>query len=91
MDLGLRGRTAIVCGASAGIGLACAESLAAEGANLIVFARRGDLLEREAARLGALAVQGDVTVAADLERLVATAVEAGAGVRGAGGRGRARA
>jgi len=80
MDLGLRGRTAIVCGASAGIGLGCAESLAAEGANLIVFARRGDVLEREAARLGAVAVQGDVTVAADLERLVATAVEAHGGV-----------
>ena len=80
MDLGLRGRTAIVCGASAGIGLGCAESLAAEGANLVTFARRGDVLEREAARLGAVAVQGDVTVAADLERLVATAVEAHGGV-----------
>ena len=47
MDLGLRGRTAIVCGASAGIGLGCAEALAAEGANVVLFARRGELLERE--------------------------------------------
>ena len=70
MDLGLRGRTAIVCGASAGIGLACAESLAAEGAHVVAFARRGDVLEREAKRIGALAVEGDVTRAADLERLV---------------------
>ena len=70
MDLGLAGRTAIVCGASAGIGLACAESLAAEGANVVAFARRGDVLEREAERIGALAVVGDVTRAADLERLV---------------------
>ena len=70
MDLGLRGRTAIVCGASAGIGLACAESLAAEGANVVAFARRGVVLEREAKRIDALAVQGDVTRAADLERLV---------------------
>ncbi len=70
MDLNLRGRTAIVCGASAGIGLACAESLAAEGANVVAFARRADVLEREAERIGALAVQGDVTRATDLERLV---------------------
>jgi 3-oxoacyl-[acyl-carrier protein] reductase len=80
MDLGLRGRTAIVGGASAGIGLACAESLAAEGANVAMFARRRDLLEREAERLGALAVRGDVTNAADLERLVSTTLTAFGGV-----------
>ena len=80
MELGLRGRTAIVCGASAGIGLACAESLAAEGANVVAFARRGDVLEREAKRIGALAVQGDVTSASDLERLVEQTVAAHGGV-----------
>jgi 3-oxoacyl-[acyl-carrier protein] reductase len=80
MDLGLRGRTAIVCGASAGIGLGCAESLAAEGANVAMFARRRDVLEREADRLGALAVRGDVTNRADLERLVSTTVDAFGGV-----------
>ena len=80
MELGLRGRTAIVCGASAGIGLACAESLAAEGANVVAFARRRDVLEREAQRLGALAVEGDVTQATDLERLVERAVAAHGGV-----------
>ena len=61
MDLGLTGRTAIVCGASAGIGLAIAEALAAEGANVAMFARRREILELEAERLGALAVRGDVT------------------------------
>ena len=80
MELDLRGRTAIVCGASAGIGLACAESLAAEGANVVAFARRGDVLEREAERIGALAVEGDVTRAADLERLVERTVAAHGGV-----------
>jgi 3-oxoacyl-[acyl-carrier protein] reductase len=80
LDLGLGGRTAIVCGASAGIGLACAESLAAEGANVVAFARRGDVLAREAARIGALAVEGDVTRAADLERLVERTVAAHGGV-----------
>jgi 3-oxoacyl-[acyl-carrier protein] reductase len=70
VDLGLSGRTAIVCGASAGMGLAIAEALAAEGANVAMFARRRELLEREAERLGALAVRGDVTNPADLKRLV---------------------
>ena len=69
MDLELKGRTAIVCGASAGIGLGIAEALAEEGANVAMFARRRDVLEREADRLGALAVRGDVSVPADLERL----------------------
>ena len=70
MELGLRGRTAIVCGASSGLGLAAAESLAEEGANVAMFARRRDELELEANRIGALAVRGDVTNASDLERLV---------------------
>lgn len=80
MDLGLEGRTAIVCGASSGMGLGIAESLAGEGANVVMFARRKDLLEREAERLGGLAVVGDVTSAGDLERLVSTAVEAFGGI-----------
>jgi len=80
VDLGLHGRTAIVCGASAGIGLAVAESLSAEGANVAMFARRRDVLEREAERLGALAVRGDVTVASDLQRLVERTLEAFGGI-----------
>ncbi|HEU5211864.1 MAG TPA: SDR family oxidoreductase [Gaiellaceae bacterium] len=80
MDLGLKGRTAIVCGASSGIGLAAAESLAGEGANVVMFARRRELLEREAERIGGLAVRGDVTDPRDLERVVARAVEAFGGI-----------
>src|SRR2546423_36422 len=53
MDLGLDGRTAVVCGASSGIGLGIAEALVEEGANVAMFARRRDLLEREAERLRA--------------------------------------
>src|SRR6266540_1014764 len=66
MDLGLKGRTALVCGASSGLGLATAEALAAEGANVTMFARRRDVLEREADRIGALAVRGDVTLPSEL-------------------------
>jgi 3-oxoacyl-[acyl-carrier protein] reductase len=80
MESGLRGRTAIVCGASAGIGLGCAEALAAEGANVVMLARRADVLGREAKRLGAVPVVGDVRNPDDLERLVATAVERFGGV-----------
>lgn len=80
MDLGLEGRTAIVCGSSAGIGLGIAESLAEEGANVTMFARRREVLEREAARLGGLAVVGDVTNGDDLERLVRSTVDAFGGI-----------
>jgi 3-oxoacyl-[acyl-carrier protein] reductase len=80
MDLGLRGKTAIVCGASSGLGLAAAESLAEEGANVSMLARRREQLERDADRIGALAVRGDVTNAADLERLVARTLEAFGGI-----------
>jgi 3-oxoacyl-[acyl-carrier protein] reductase len=80
MDLGLSDRTAIVCGASSGIGLGIAETLATEGANVVVFARRGDLLEQEAARIGATAVTGDVTSMEDLERLVETTIDAHGGI-----------
>ena len=80
MELGLRGRTAIVCGASAGMGLAIAEALAAEGANVAMFARRRDPLEREAERIGALAVRGDVTSPSDLERLVERTLAAFGGI-----------
>ena len=80
MDLGLHGRTAIVCGASSGMGLAVAEALAAEGANVAMFARRRDLLHREADRIGALPVRGDLTNPQDLERLVDKTVEAFGGI-----------
>jgi 3-oxoacyl-[acyl-carrier protein] reductase len=76
MNLGLDGRTAVVCGASSGIGLAIAEALAEEGARVAMFARRRDLLEREADRIGGLAVRGDLTNPRDLERLVEKTLEA---------------
>ena len=80
MELGLSGRTAIVCGASSGMGLATAEALAAEGANVAMFARRRDLLEREAERIGALAVRGDLRDPSQLARLVERTVDAFDGI-----------
>ena len=67
-------------GASQGMGLAIAEALAGEGANVAMFARRTDVVEREAARIGAFAVPGDLTREADLERLVMSTVEAFGGI-----------
>jgi 3-oxoacyl-[acyl-carrier protein] reductase len=80
MDLGLTGRTAIVCGATSGMGLAVAGELVREGANVAMFGRRRDLLEREAEQLGALPVQGDLTIPQHLERLVQATVGAFGGL-----------
>jgi 3-oxoacyl-[acyl-carrier protein] reductase len=80
MDLGLDGKTAVVLGASQGMGLATSEALAAEGANVVMFARRADVLEREAARVGARAVVGDLTLADDRVRLVDVAVDTFRGI-----------
>jgi 3-oxoacyl-[acyl-carrier protein] reductase len=80
LDLGLTGRSALVMSASSGLGLASAEALAAEGANVTVVGRRRDLLEREAERIGALAVRGDITVPRDLERAVEQTLAAFGGI-----------
>jgi len=80
VDLGLKGRTAIVCGASSGLGLATAEALAAERANVTMFGRRREVLAREADRIGALAVRGDVTNPRDLSTVVEKTAEAFGGL-----------
>jgi len=76
----LRDRTAIVCGASSGMGLAIAEMLDKAGANVTMFARRRKLLEQEADRIGALAVQGDLTSPRDLRNLVERTVSTFGGI-----------
>src|SRR5688500_3108238 len=51
MDLGLRGKTALVCAASKGLGKGCAQSLAREGVNLVITARGREALEATAEEL----------------------------------------
>jgi len=67
MDLGIAGRWALVCGASKGLGLGCAQALAAEGVNVVMVARGAEALLDAAAgiRAASPAVQV-VAVAADI-------------------------
>jgi 3-oxoacyl-[acyl-carrier protein] reductase len=68
MDLGIEGRTALVCAASKGLGRGCAEALAAEGVNLVIVARTAATLEATAADIRSkygvdvIAVACDITV-----------------------------
>ena len=77
MELGLQGKVALVTGASAGLGLAIASELCAEGAAVAMVARGEERLRREAGRLGAkshrriLPVPGDVSKAGEAERIAA--------------------
>jgi 3-oxoacyl-[acyl-carrier protein] reductase len=75
MDLFLSGRTAVVGGATAGLGLAVARELAAEGANVVMVGRREHVLEAEAARIGASAVVADLDVPADRARIIDRTIE----------------
>jgi 3-oxoacyl-[acyl-carrier protein] reductase len=75
---GLTGRTALVTGASGGIGGAIAEGLAAAGARVALSGTRHDVLQARAAAIGAaaVAVPGDLAAPGGTERLVAAAVDA---------------
>ena len=69
MDLGLTGKVAIVTGGSEGIGKAAASRMAAEGARVVIVARRPDVLDDAAAEIKA-ATSGDVTpIPADVSQL----------------------
>jgi len=80
MELGLAGRTALVMGASSGLGLASAQALRREQANVVMLARREALLREEAERIGAIPAVGDVHRSGDLEAAVRTAVDAYGGL-----------
>jgi len=68
MDLGIRGKRAIVCAASKGLGRGCAEALAAEGVDLVINARGAPALEAAAAAIRAAHGVEVIAVAADITR-----------------------
>lgn len=86
MDLGLTGRTAVVCASTSGLGEATARALAAEGARVVVSGRRTERAEAIAAELDdAVAVGVDLTDPDGPDRLVAAAGEVDVLVLNSGG------
>ncbi len=66
MNLGIAGKTALVCGASRGLGKACAEALAREGVDLVIVARTREVLEHTGAAIAHTTGVKVSVVAADL-------------------------
>jgi 3-oxoacyl-[acyl-carrier protein] reductase len=74
MDMGLRGKTALVCASSKGLGRGCAFSLAREGANLVITARGKEALEKTAEEIRAATAVKVTTVAGDITTLAGRAL-----------------
>lgn len=78
------GRTALVTGATGGLGQAIARALWARGASLVVSGRRADVLEELAAEVGGRAIMADLADRADVDRLVAECADVDVLVANAG-------
>ena len=82
MDLGLKGKIALVAAASRGLGRAVAEELAAEGAALVICSRKAETIEQTAKEITAatgadiLALPCDVAHAEEVARRMPTTVVA---------------
>lgn len=91
MDLGIKGRKALVTASSKGLGRGCAEALAAAGVDLVLNARGAAALEETAAAIRAAhgvqvtAIAGDITQEADRARVLEAAEGADILVTNAGG------
>ena len=66
MNLGIEGRTAIVCASSQGLGLACAQALAQEGVRVLINGREQAKLDKSAAALREVARGDVIAIAADV-------------------------
>lgn len=75
MDLGISGRTALVCASTAGLGAATARALAAEGCRVVFSGRRGDLARSLAAEFdGCVGIEADLGSVAGAQALYAETV-----------------
>ncbi|CAG2153726.1 3-oxoacyl-[acyl-carrier-protein] reductase FabG [Cupriavidus yeoncheonensis] len=85
MDLGIKGKTALITASSGGMGRNIAHALAAEGVNVVLFARSADKLQAVTEEIEAqhgveaIAVPGNMLVRDDVERLAATLRQNGGG------------
>lgn len=80
MDLGLKGKVALVTGGSRGIGRACVLALAQEGCNVSICARGKEAIDEVAEEIRALgvevlAVQADISTMEDIKKMVAATLE----------------
>ncbi len=91
MDLGIKGKKALVCAASKGLGKGCAMALAREGVNVTILARGKEALEataaeiRASARVDVQAVAADITTADGRAAALAACPEPDILVNNAGG------
>jgi 3-oxoacyl-[acyl-carrier protein] reductase len=91
MDLGIKGKTALVCAASKGLGKGCAQALAKDGVNLVITARGKEALEataeeiRKATGVKVIAVAGDITTPAARTAALAACPQVDILVNNAGG------
>jgi 3-oxoacyl-[acyl-carrier protein] reductase len=91
MDLGIRGKRALICASSKGLGRGCAEALAEAGADLVLNARGGAALEAAAAEIAArhgvrvTPVAADITTEAGRTEVLAVAGDVDILVTNAGG------
>jgi len=91
MDLGIRGKTALVCAASKGLGKGCAAALAREGVNLVITARGKEALDatadelRKNFKINITSVTGDITTPAGREAALAACPNPDILVNNAGG------
>jgi 3-oxoacyl-[acyl-carrier protein] reductase len=90
MELGIKGKTAIVCAGSKGLGYGCAEALAQAGVNLVINARSEGPLEEAASKLrefgvDVTAVAADITTEAGQAAVLAAAGDVDILVNNAGG------
>lgn len=91
MDLGLHGKWAVVCGASKGLGFACAQALANEGVNLVINSRTSQTLDqaakslRDSTGVEVLAVAADISDPSGQASVLAAAPQVDILVTNAGG------